>query len=182
MYGLYRNTVYAFLFFCSGGCKTEVRFIVSSRLTTFFDCYPFGCGLSIWFRKTKSCNSPPPNANFSAKSLKICVVEPNKCKRKDSDIVSISESLGVEWLKKWYNSRLSFCNTAFVLHWVHLGAKIGSWVQKRLGGCNTELSFCYLLFRRNSHIPLLYTIIVLLCFSLLMGITCCLLVHKYSFA
>ena len=63
--------------------------------------------------------------------------------------------------------------------WVQNGC---SRVQKRLGGCNTGLSFCYLLFRRNSHIPLLYTIIVLLCFSLLMGITCCSLVHKYSFA
>ena len=63
--------------------------------------------------------------------------------------------------------------------WVQNGC---SRVQKRLGGCNTGLSFCYLLFRRNSHIPLLYTIIVLLCFSLLMGITRCSLVHKYSFA
>ena len=47
VYALYRNTVYAFAFLSLGGCKTEVRFIVSSSLTAYSDCYPSGRELSI---------------------------------------------------------------------------------------------------------------------------------------
>lgn len=42
VYGLYRNTVYAFLYFCPGGCKTEGMITLSSSLTVFFDCYLSG--------------------------------------------------------------------------------------------------------------------------------------------
>ena len=65
VYGLYRNTVYAFLYFSPGGCKTKGRLTVSSSLTAYSDCYPSGRDLGTWFRKTKSCNFPSPNTNSS---------------------------------------------------------------------------------------------------------------------
>ena len=91
------------------------------------------------------------NHSYSRVHLPFCIRNLQEHKEKDWNLVSKFQSFYVKWLKKWYNSRLSFCNSPFVLHWVHLGAEISSWVQIRLSGCNlwagksNHLSHCIVL-------------------------------------
>ena len=64
-----------------------------------------------------------PFRKMSGKALAARGFEPPWGKRKVPAFVSKAGTS--EWLKKWYNPGLPFCNTAFVLQWVHLGA---TWV------------------------------------------------------
>ena len=75
--------------------------------------------------KKKMTEQSCKTANFRL-HLPFCIRILQEQKGKDWNLVSKFQSFYVEWLKKWYNPRLSFCNSPFVLHWVHLGA---TWVQ-----------------------------------------------------